>query len=765
MPAKQNTSAKKANLPAAPGLLRLGKLLLFQPFHLRRLLEKWGFEADAKIRSYWQRRNEPQVRLFIRRSALWQFVIGPTFALAVSVALSLLGVSISSTGVIAGILSGVAFGMVIGGIESVAEGTVFGVAFGVCGGVGAGVGVGDTGDGSEGIIFFGAAFGVAVGTAFSAGASIVRGVPVVISRNITTAVTIGVVFGAGAGVILGAAVGVIVGTGISVAILISALGFYFWLGAAPTTLILRLLARVCQNTSQLSGALPHLHHDLLYLPLPGLRGFLLQLAEEDPERAETVIAYTATSVGQRRIAKSVLIELQARALEKAARDRLFARAQTLDFAFLPSPDDLEEFSSLRMFMAAAKDLAVRGNQRQRRLGLDRAQRSLAKFHGSTTAKNTGPLRRRLLPTAQLWVEVVKDEQARLEQEIKANPEVPTPFIAGPPVKPSIPDSESLFKGRDDLIDLLDHDFGPDRRGLVLVTGQRRMGKTTLRHWLDPRLGTGTRVVDIDLQSLSGAVHREAPHRMILEVIAAAFPDNPAPPDTARWAPGLAWLQELESTLGDLRLLVVIDEIERVQDGIDEGWCTADVLDFLRAAGDSLERTRFLLLTAYPLHHLGAHWVDRLISVTARTVSYLDPTSARELLEHPIPDFPKIYPPGGVERILEQTNGHPYLLQKTGDELCRLLNARKAYGRPATDSELTEVFDTMIDELNLFDELWRQRSIRERKALRALAAGMSGGDVPRSLVRGGYVRETPSPQLCVPLFARWIIECAPSEHHE
>ena len=89
----------------------------------------------------------------------------------------------------------------------------------------------------------------------------------------------------------------------------------------------------------------------------------------------------------------------------------------------------------------------------------------------------------------------------------------------------------------------------------------------------------------------------------------------------------------------------------------------------RAAGDALHNIRFLLLTAYPLHRLGPHWTDRLVSATSRAISYLDEDDARELLAHPIPEFPDIYPEGGIDVILAQTGRHPYLLQMAGDDLC------------------------------------------------------------------------------------------------
>ncbi len=269
----------------------------------------------------------------------------------------------------------------------------------------------------------------------------------------------------------------------------------------------------------------------------------------------------------------------------------------------------------------------------------------------------------------------------------------------------------------------------------------------------------TLVIPVNFQSLSGDPHRETPHRAILAAIAAAQPSAPTPPDSPRWGDALRYLEDLDQALTDRSLLVVIDEVERVEDGIRDGWCNTDFLDFLRAAGDALRKIRFLLLTAYPLHALGPHWVDHLVSATARSISYLDEPDARELICRPIDDFPDIYPEGGVDRILAATGRHPYLIQKVGDELCRQLNADH---RPrATPEDLEKVFDSVIGGADLFDELWRQRTDEERAALRRMAASAEPVDADPAalqLVRQGYVvKRDDKVAIAVPLFREWIAD--------
>jgi hypothetical protein len=285
-----------------------------------------------------------------------------------------------------------------------------------------------------------------------------------------------------------------------------------------------------------------------------------------------------------------------------------------------------------------------------------------------------------------------------------------------------------------------------------------MGKSSFRNWLPRLLGTGTEILVADFQQLTGSQHRTAPYRWLVELVASRFPDAPPPPESPHWTESLAWLRDRDAALTDRRLLVVIDEVERVEEGIQRGELSTDFLDFLRACGDALHRIRFLLLTAYPLPSLGRHWVDRLISATTRSLSYLDRTSAEELVRHPIPTFPDIYPEGGVDRILRETHCHPYLVQKVCDELCRYLNEHGGRRR-ATDEELSDVIDGLVSEEKLFDELWSQRTPEEQHALHRLASASEPLEADltlRQLAREGYVElQGDKASFAVPLFGAWI----------
>lgn len=516
------------------------------------------------------------------------------------------------------------------------------------------------------------------------------------------------------------------------------------------------------SPSRLISFLPFLHHDLIYLELPGLRSFLIALGEENPALGEEVIAEAAASVGQQRPARRALYELAARFLERGGRGSLFQRVSALELPFLPSRQTLEPGHPILAIAAAAEDLRaaeVSSSHHHRRRALDRAWTSLVQAQ-ATIGRQAKPdeERRRLLLTLEVWRDRVEEEQARLARAEEEQPQVPTPFVAGPVLRL---EDRDLFRGRRDLIRIIDHDLSGDRRAPILLFGQRRMGKSSLLNMLPEQLGTGTRVITLNFQGLSGSAYRSAPHRWLAEEVATTAPGTREPPEEGPWGETLAWLREVDTRLAqdDSKLLIAIDEVERLE---EDGTAAAktEFLDFVRAAGDSLGHIRLLLAVAYLPHKLGAHWVDRLINAVIRPLRALDAAAARSLITEPLPNFPNIYPAGGVEEILDRTQRHPYLIQFVCDVLCRRLN--NAGRLRATADDLEAAFDETLVEAPLFDELWRQRTGPEREILLAARGSAAVGRLPKvplkDLQREGYVEiEDGQARIAVPLFATWLVE--------
>lgn len=736
-------------VPEVPGLARLAWLLFMQPVQLRDAIMRWGLDPMASGWQLWKTAcaGNRYAAVLLRRLALLLGLGAPLAAVGVCTLSTLAGVPVQWSGVTIGVAGGVVGGALGGVVDGATFGVALGVAFAVTGGV-----VFAVAGGVAYAVAFGVALGVAVGGALGVRDSATYG------REGGPALVV---------VPIGAFVaGAIVGRGAFVSAVFFTVGVVsilrpIWLAEGALTLLLSAAIKT-QGSHILALArwLPPLHDDLIMFPLPGLHRCILAVAAADAAQGKKLLARAAVSPGLRETGQRVLLELQGRSLERAAREDDFQSAINLDLPFLPDSRD-PSATIFKPFQAAAQDLLAGGrSQHQRRQALGRAHSVLQSFLLGTDLTNRD--KRRLRQTCQIWLDIVEQRLRALESEPA---EVPLVFVAGTALKPSLPDERSLFKGREDVVRLIEHDLAPTRRGVIFVLGQRRMGKSSLSNWLPRLLGTGTTIVACDFQTLSGDEHRSHPHLRIIEGIGKAVAGLPEPPQqSSSWRDALAWLQTIDPVLAERRILVTIDEVERVEDGIRDGWCTTDFLDFLRATGDAVTNIRVVLLSAFPLRRLGRHWVDRLISVTSLSISYLSTAHASELLQHPVPDFPPIYPEGGVDDIVAKTHGHPYLLQRVGDELVRRLNLRGAH--QATDDDVTAVLDTVVNEGDVpFLEIWDTRTEAERAVLRRLASAESSmdpahpeldRDATTELVRDGYLeRQGERLAIAVPLFRDWI----------
>lgn len=409
----------------------------------------------------------------------------------------------------------------------------------------------------------------------------------------------------------------------------------------------------------------------------------------------------------------------------------------------------------------------------------RRYRGAVRPRSASSTSSPEPARRasrrldRLGAVAHEWSKLIQKKLGALRAEIAKNPEVPAVFIVGPVFDPKKPADVALFRVRRDLVDIIDRDLDTERRGPLFLTGQRRMGKSSLLRMLPIHLGSTT-ISSHDFQGLSGSGFASAPHRWLVEQL-AAHPDLAARPDislpdqdtiTDVWGTALDWLRRVDDALesANHRVLITIDEIERLQEGAAEDWSTLTFLDFIRAAGDALHRIRLLLVSAHHLTspRLGPQWADRLISAFSCRLGPLPREEAERLLREPVPYFPStVFDDKTAAAILAQTGGHPYLIQAVGDKIVRRLNQSTPRRTVATLLDVERALDGALNATaHVFSDLWRDFEEPDVDMLRALAHDRSiDPNTPtfRRLRDLSFVelREDGSPVFVFPLFARWI----------
>ena len=744
-------SASQAGTPRILGFFEFTWLFFVQPVRLHHRLKALGVPPGASMWELGPRLREPAVRAFVLHSALLLFLITPLAAAAFGLAFQTTGLLVNWVSLAVIIGFGVGFGVAVGIFFDVA----FGIGFGVVGGVAFGIGFG-VGFGAGLDVALSIGFGVAVGIFLDVAFSFWVGEGFAVAGGIV-AVVLFVVLG---GATVGGVFGVLDGIAFGVGGVVASCRLPTWILEAPLTWCVSLLARSgLLSPKTASKLLPFRAHDLIYLPLPGLRSLLVSLGDRSPSLAGELLSTCAESVGQKRAARLALHEMQARSLELAGRDRLWESVAEGTLRWLPRY--LEPGSPCQYFRSAARELRAAGvsdSHRHQRLVFARAAQAMGDFKKNVIWRQPTSLERLLLPVAAQWLRVIENEQSVLERKQRENPQLPTCFVVGSALTL---DDHVLFKGRRDLTQLIDHEVVSERRAPLFLWGQRRMGKSSFLNQLDLQLGGGMRIVRVDFGHLDGSPLRRTPHRWVIELVAKAVPGAPPLPDAGPWLPALEWLVKLEPLLQERnqRCLVAIDEVENLQDGIAQGWTDPGFLRFVRAAGDQLRRIRFLLVSAHPLERLGHDWTDRLISAVPYTLTYLEEDAARELVTRPCDGFPDIYPEGGVQSILSATHCQPHFTQAVCDALVRRLNADKRF--TATSLDVERAIDQAYNaQFHVLQELWQAQTADEQAWLRRLAganAKLTDPDIAlTSLERYGYVESHDGEYgVAVPLFARWI----------
>ena len=123
-----------------------------------------------------------------------------------------------------------------------------------------------------------------------------------------------------------------------------------------------------------------------------------------------------------------------------------------------------------------------------------------------------------------------------------------------------------------------------------------------------------------------------------------------------------------------RLIITIDEFEKIEALIEEGRLTPALLDFWR--GTFMKFPWFVLAFAglYTLEERRHdYWNPLFGSVTGIKVSFLTPGAARRLITEPSPDFDLDYDEDALAQIIAFTGGQPFLVQLIGHTLVTRFN--------------------------------------------------------------------------------------------
>jgi len=126
-------------------------------------------------------------------------------------------------------------------------------------------------------------------------------------------------------------------------------------------------------------------------------------------------------------------------------------------------------------------------------------------------------------------------------------------------------------------------------------------------------------------------------------------------------------------LGERTALVTLDEFEALDSAIAKGNLDGEALpSMMRHMIQHRPRFKILLTSSHSLEDF-KRWASYLINIQVVHIGYLSQAEARQLIEQPVKDFVLRYEPEASQRVLDLTQGHPFLVQLLCGEIIAYKN--------------------------------------------------------------------------------------------
>ena len=473
-----------------------------------------------------------------------------------------------------------------------------------------------------------------------------------------------------------------------------------------------------------------LHQDeCVYLPLPYLERMLLIAYEQNSINAiEEIDFIVQKRPQQRRSAWAVCLELVLCELE--IRDTLVAiiegieHVETFTAQEVGRIDPLWNASFGRLNDACQDALSYTKSRRKasRQDALKNMINNLKR--ASNTLPDAPPYNNRMDTIIHTWINVAKAELAIVEKASLEEGQIDNPYVAGHPIE----QGSSLFVGRNRIFEQLRTALSKEKhRPTFFLTGERRMGKTSILNQLPKVLGSNYYVVNYDLQSPSMRVNgaefltnlarniqktltKRNVHVRLLEYDTLQKAKD-ASNEKGAYARFDEWLDQVEELLEhDQRTLVLtFDEFERLNE-IGEGYSeTYLFLDWLRSAMQNRARIAVIFCGLRNINEMGSQWSSYFVNVQTLNIGYLQQKEATLLITQPERDFPgkAIFSDEIVSEIIRVTGRHPFFIQCVCSALVAILNSENRLQATLQDVEVA--MDQVVESWagTVFKEQWER----------------------------------------------------------
>ena len=417
--------------------------------------------------------------------------------------------------------------------------------------------------------------------------------------------------------------------------------------------------------------------ELQYLKFKHLQDYILLVAKRNRLEADAAIEYLINSP-LRWVGQAVKIELDAIYLEKCTSLEDIRKACD---KLIISEAEGSAGILIRIFNRISEDVNADLNYStnyNKRLALNTALEKLEK-NLQDLSRSQHKYAPRFYPIAIQWRDIINNHIEELAKETELRQEIDSPYIIGVPLTLQ----QQIFIGRDDIGTRIEQLLLDRRRPPLLLYGQRRMGKTSLLNNLGKLLPNSIIPMFVDLQGApssakdsKGFLFNLAKQMIISAKRQSAVTLPPLTRETLENDPFTnfdEWLDKVEQTLEQNTALLMLDEFEVLDSAISKGrFDEEDVLGMLRHLIQHRPKFKVVIVGSHTIEEY-QRWANYLVNVQVVHISYLLEHEARQLIENPIEDFTLRYEPDAVERILQLTRCHPFLVQLMCSELVALKN--------------------------------------------------------------------------------------------
>jgi tetratricopeptide (TPR) repeat protein/photosystem II stability/assembly factor-like uncharacterized protein len=316
------------------------------------------------------------------------------------------------------------------------------------------------------------------------------------------------------------------------------------------------------------------------------------------------------------------------------------------------------------------------------------------------------------------------------RKVEAVAEKINPYIAGAPVVEA-----RMFFGREETFSWMARSLaGKYVDHILVIHGQRRVGKTSVLKHLSSRLPEQYIPIFIDLQGRVSTtldrflwwLAREITRGLKEQEINLPRPNREAFSQDADHFE-TQFLPLLEEKLGDRRLLLTFDEFDTLSSTAAQEGLALPFLAILKRMMDH-ENLNFIFSigsSGRKLENMQATYTAFFKQALYKKISFLDWEDARELIVKPVEGI-LTYDEEAVGFIYELTSGHPYFIQLVCHEL--FSTCQKTDTWQVSKVTVEEVLDSVIERgtVNL-KFVWDEAANLEKWVLASLAIFESGTD--------------------------------------